>query len=184
MSNEPFVVEEFFQDFNRVRTHALCSEFYDWLAPDGEVYQRVCLGRVPGLIDSLQQAVGSVEILGAGYRLNYEGEVPNQSIHSDVGWGTHALVVYLSEGQSGTGFWRHKATGLSEIRAGQFDVLEQIQDDFENADAWELTSYVEAKVNRAVIYRSDLFHSRFPFEGFGTTPENGRLIAVAFFNFR
>ena len=92
------VLDDFLPDFQRTRTHAITSEFYDWLAPDGEVYRRVSLTRVPGLAQALVEAVGNIEIHGAGYRLNYAGEVPNQSIHSDVGWGTHACVVYLNGG--------------------------------------------------------------------------------------
>lgn len=37
------------------------------------------------------------------------------------------------------------------------------------------------QLGRLVIYESALFHSRWPFEAFGTDPESGRLIAVAFF---
>ena len=40
------------------------------------------------------------------------------------------------------------------------------------------------KFNRAVVYESALFHSRYPFAAFGSGPEDGRLIAVAFFNLR
>ena len=32
-----------------------------------------------------------------------------------------------------------------------------------------------------VIYDGSLFHSRWPFEAFGTGPQDGRLILVAFF---
>lgn len=177
------VLDDFLPDFQRTRTHAITSEFYDWLAPDGEVYRRVSLTRVPGLAQALVEAVGNIEIHGAGYRLNYAGEVPNQSIHSDVGWGTHACVVYLNEGPGGTAFWRHKATQTTEISQGQSDLLEHIQGDFENADAWEVWGHASIKANRAVIYRGNMFHSRFPFEGFGSTPEDGRLIIVAFFSF-
>ena len=41
------VLDDFLPDFQRTRTHAITSEFYDWIAPDGEVYRRVSLTRIP-----------------------------------------------------------------------------------------------------------------------------------------
>lgn len=48
-------------------------------------------------------------------------------------------------------------------------------------DKWELLEYVEGKYNRAVIFEAPLFHSRYPIEGIGTEPENGRLVWVSHF---
>lgn len=165
-----------------VRDHALAAEYVDWPGYDGEVYKRVSLTEVPGLLERLEAEVGPVDMLGMGYRLNYGGELPNQAIHTDLGWGTHALVVYLSEGDSGTGFWRHKATGTHRIDPGDQELFERLKGEWENPDAWELTAYVPMKMGRAVIYESALFHSRYPFAAFGNDPESGRLIAVAFFS--
>ena len=164
-----------------VREHALRAEFIDWPAPDGEVYRRVALVDVPGLREAIEREMGPVEMLGMGYRLNYSGEVPNHAIHSDMGWGTHAAVVYLSDGPGGTAFWRHKATGAHRIDAGDLALFEQINGDWDNADRWEQIGLAEIKLGRGVIYESALFHSRWPFAAFGDSPETGRLIAVAFF---
>src|SRR5688572_20026409 len=128
MSNEVpgvVVIDDFFPDFERVRQHAILSEFYDWWGPDGELYKRITMLHVPQLLDTLTDAVGGIRILMSGYRLNYEGEPPNQSIHSDLGFGTHVIVVYLNEGDSGTAFWSHKETGAEEINFGQLDLLNQ-----------------------------------------------------------
>lgn len=163
------------------RAAALRAEYVDWPAPDGEVYKRVALVEVPGLLEAIERAVGPVEMLGMGYRLNYGGEVPNTAIHSDLGWGTHAAVVYLSEGPGGTAFWRHRATGAERIDAGDADLLAQVQGDWDNPDRWDMTGLAEMKLGRGVIYESALFHSRWPFAAFGDSPETGRLIAVAFF---
>lgn len=180
----PLVIDNFFPDFNRVLTHARTSEFYDWLGPDGEVYKRVNLCRVPTLGDTLQRMVGNVEILGAGYRLNYKDELPNHLIHTDVGWGTHALVVYLNAPNSGTAFWKHKELGIESLDIPTVEVVEKLELDWEHPSKWEQTAFIEGKPNRAVIYNSSWFHSRFPFQAAGETPEDGRLVVVAFFNFR
>lgn len=177
------VIDDFLPDFTRVREHAKLSWFYDWKAPDGELYKRISILHVPGMWDALEQNLGPVKITAMGYRLNFAGEPPNQSIHSDLGFATHACVVYLNDGDSGTAFWKHKATGATELGYGQSELYEQIKSDFEQPDAWEQRLHVPIRQNRAVIYRGNIFHSRFPFEAFGTTPDDGRLIAVAFFAF-
>ena len=178
------VLEDFLPEFDRVRKHAQLSHFYDWEAQDGEVYKRISLLHVPGMLQALEENLGPVRIAAMGYRLNYEGEDPNQSIHADLGFATHACVVYLNPGDSGTAFWKHRETGATDIWYGERDLYEQVKKDFENPDAWEQRQVVPTKPNRAVIYKGNMFHSRFPFKAFGSTPEDGRLVAIAFFAFQ
>ncbi len=174
-------IPNFLFDPDKARAHALASEFIDWQGQDGQVYKRICLTEVPGLRTAIESEMGPVNMLGMGYRLNYEGENPNAAIHSDIGWGTHALVLYLISGHSSTAFWKHKASGLDALEAGDQGALAKVENDWDNQEAWEMTGFVPMIYNGAVIYESKLFHSRYPFEGFGSTPEDGRLIAVAFF---
>jgi hypothetical protein len=164
-----------------VRADGLSAAYGDYHAHDGETYKRVAIQPVPGLQDAIERAMGPVEMLGMGYRLNYAGELPNHAIHSDLGWGTHAAVVYLSDGPGGTAFWRHKASGTTRIDLGDADLLAQLDGDWDNPDRWDMTDIAEMKLGRGVIYESALFHSRWPFAAFGDSPETGRLIAVAFF---
>jgi len=178
---KPRLIDDFLPDAQAIRRHALTSNFIDWPAPDGEVYKRISITEVPGLLARLEAEVGPVEMLGMGYRLNYGGEMPNAAIHSDVGWGTHALVLYLSEGEGGTAFWRHKATGAHRFERGDTDLFERIRYDWDDASRWEMTDLAEMKLGRAVIYESAQFHSRWPFAAFGRDADSGRLIAVAFF---
>jgi hypothetical protein len=175
------VVDGFLHNADAVRAHALQAPYIDWPGHDGQVYKRVALIDVPGLRDRIEQVVGQVDLLGMGYRLNFGGELPNQAIHSDLGWGTHALVLYLSEGEGGTAFWKHKATGTHRIDPGDQELFERIGTDWERPEAWEQVALCEMKYNRAVIYESALFHSRWPFAAFGKGFDDGRLIAVAFF---
>lgn len=165
-----------------VRRAGLDAPYTDWAGPDGEVYKRVCLIEIPGLQDALESRLGPVTMLGMGYRLNYAGEPPNAAIHSDLGWGTHALVLYLQDGEGGTAFWQHKATGAERIDPGDHELLDRVRGDWDRQDAWEQTGLVEMAFNRAAVYESALFHSRWPFAAFGTGPDDGRLIAVAFFD--
>lgn len=171
----------FLDDPKGARAHALASTFIDWVGQDGETYRRICITKVPGLNEAIERVFGPVEMFMQGYRLNYAGEMPNAAVHSDLGWGTHAAVVYLCEGEGGTAFWRHKATRTERIAVGNVELFGSVRNDWNVADAWEMTDVAPLAFNRAALYDGSLFHSRFPFEGFGSTPEDGRLIAVAFF---
>lgn len=177
-------IDGFLPNAEAVRVEALCAPFQDVHAPDGEVYKRVCVAEVPGLVQALEEAVGPVDLLLSAYRLNYAGEEPNAAIHSDIGWGTHALVLYLCDGEGGTAFWRHKATGQHRIEPGDVDLWAAVRDDWNTPEAWDMRGLCTLKFNRAVIYESAVFHSRYPFAAFGAGPEDGRLIVVAFFNLR
>lgn len=175
------IIDDAIPDAAGLRAEALRAPFIDWPGYDGQVYKRVALVNVPGLQAAIEAAMGPVDMLGMGYRLNYGGELPNQAVHSDLGWGTHAAVLYLSDGPGGTALWRHKATGTERIDAGQADLLERIGSDWDDASTWDQIGLAEMKLGRLVIYESALFHSRWPFAAFGNDPESGRLIAVAFF---
>lgn len=178
------VVDGFLPNPEEARQMGLSAPYIDWHGPDGEVYKRICITDVPGVRDGIERAVGPVEMLGMGFRLNFNGELPNAAVHSDMGWGTHALVLYLNDGIGGTAFWRHRATGARRIDPGDFDLFEAVRNDWDDESKWEQTGLCEMAFNRAVIYESALFHSRYPFAAFGNDAESGRLIVVAFFNLK
>ena len=175
------IIDDFLPDAESVRAAGLCADFIDWPGPDGEVYKRIAIAEVPGLRDGIERAMGPVEMLGMGYRLNFNGELPNAAIHSDMGWGTHAAVLYLSEGDGGTAFWRHRATGASRIDPGDVILFEHVRHDWDDAAKWDQIGLAEMKLGRCVIYESALFHSRWPFAAFGADADTGRLVGVAFF---
>lgn len=179
--NSLFVLEDFHPFPHDLRKLALEQKFEDWLGPDGEIYKRIAIGEIPGIRNILEDLFGPVDVLGMAYRLNYNEEEPNAAIHSDVGWGTHALVLYLSDGPSGTAFWKHKKTGADYILPGDTSLFEKVNHDWNNEDAWDQVKFVDMKFNRALIYESVLFHSRYPFKAFGNSPETGRLVVVTFF---
>ena len=174
--------DDFLPNAAEVRREALSARFMDYTAQDGQTYKRVLPTVVPFLKECIEAEMGGpVTMFMQGFRLNFDGERPNQAIHSDVGWGTHALVLYLCDGPGGTALWRHKATGAQRIDPGDKTLFSAVQNDWDDGTKWDRIALCPLRFNRAVIYESALFHSRWPFEAFGTGPEDGRLIAVAFF---
>lgn len=181
MINGLTVYEDFLPNPDAVRARALASPFEDWPGPDGEVYRRICRTEIPEVRAAVERAMGPVDMLGMAFRLNFLGELPNAAVHSDIGWGTHALVLYLCDGPGGTAFWRHQGTGSHRLEPGDVDLFEKVRYDWNDLSSWDMRHMISLKFNRALIYESALFHSRWPFPAFGTNAETGRLIAVAFF---
>ena len=175
-------IPDFIKQPERLRDFALSQVFTDLNAPDGECYKRVCIQDIPEIREALLEVLPEAEILGMGFRLNFNEELPNQLVHSDLGWGTHALVVYLSDGPGGTAFWKHKDTGTVLIDTGDTELLETLQKDWDNEDAWELRYLCQGSPGKGVVYTGKLYHSRYPFKAYGNSAESGRLVAVAFFN--
>jgi len=180
------VVDDFLDNPDIVRQLGVSGNYQDHFGQDGETYKRVMPIHIPAIEHKLAFIMGrDIELLGMAFRLNYEGELPNNEIHADLGWGKYAAVLYLSEPpegkESGTAFWRHH-TGAERIRPGEISTYEAVKNDWNDVSKWEEVRHVSAKYNSCIIYKSELFHSRWPFEAFGTTPEDGRLIIVVFFS--
>lgn len=122
------------------------------------------------------------------FRVTNEG-FEKAYIHSDREMGSNTCVCYLSEHDEpyGTAFYRHIPTGLTEMPSfaemAEMGILEQLKEDMVSRDpaVWEQLDVVEGKLNRAVIFEAPLFHSRYPLEGIGDSPENGRLVWVSHF---
>lgn len=118
-------------------------------------------------------------------------ETEKAYVHSDRMWGAKTCITYLSEHKdvnSGTGFFRHRATGMIEMplfeemkEAGTFEQLSKDMVDGSN-DLWEQTDFVRGIYNRALIFHAPLFHSRWPKNGLGNTEENGRMVHVCHFH--
>lgn len=107
-----------------------------------------------------------------------------------------ALVHYLALGAAdGTAFFRHRSTGFETIDADRRGAY-QARLDAElreggglpgyiagDTPLFERTAAVEARYNRAVLYRSFLLHSGAiaPDAALATDPARGRLTVTAFF---
>lgn len=188
-------VDDFHPDPYGLRAAAIKSEFKTVTGPDGAPYTGVSQFEDPLFIPLVEAALqGKVTPLLQGWRLNFEKELPHNPIHSDdlcSGW---ACVHYMNlpeQCQGGTAFWRHRMLNLTampsaaEIPSFGTDVPsfeKEMEKDCADASPWDMAGYVGMKFNRAIFYPTSQFHSRWPFEGFGTTPEDGRLIKVCFFN--
>ena len=93
-----------------------------------------------------------------------------------------ALVLYISpstkEGLHGTAFWKHKKLGYSipeDTSNEEFDRM--LVEEANVLDNWDLHSVIGYKTNRAIVYPSNYFHSKYPNTGW----KEGRMIYVMFY---
>lgn len=188
------VIDDFCEDIDLVVASAHASGFGKWLPNKGEVgtsyYDGMNFwGHHALMLRPLMLAVKGVIVPNSMFFRSTNEGMEQAYIHSDRESGAHTCVAYLSNHTqpSGTAFYRHIPTGLTEmpsfLEMKELGIFDQLRNDMvtRNPDAWEQVGFLEGKYNRAVIFEAPLFHSRFPLEGIGTTPEDGRLVWVSHF---
>ena len=129
-------------------------------------------------------------------RLTGKGAKGRSGVHIDPA--AYSGILYLSRPEDcatplagGTDFFRHKRTGLEAVpqdpakiaASGYGDINALVEDvvnkDTANAAKWERTMRVPARFNRLLLFSPWQFHNAAP--GFGTTPEDSRLVMLLFF---
>lgn len=189
------IIDDFSPRIDEVRASALASGFGTWLPNKGEVGSSVYTGmNFWGLHSPMLQAL-SFYIGGPVYPNNMFFRVTNADtesayVHSDREWGDFTCITYLSKHseRTGTGFYRHRETGMTHMPSfaemskdqAAFDKLKQ-QMMAGSEDDWELLDFVHGGYNRAVIFDAPRFHARTPRHGFADSPDNGRLIWACHF---
>lgn len=135
----------------------------------------------------IERTVGRKVSIGASFfRLLSENESTAHGedfrIHYDGPYGDNAFLIHLSRPEDafgGTAFWRHLGVNGVELTS---DNAEAVNQDLCTRSAWDMDSFVGVRWNRAVFYPSNRFHSMWPLQGWGSTPETSRLIWTALFS--
>lgn len=194
------VADDFFKNAFNVRAFALAHDFN--VAPEfqGHRYKGCVPVADPKLLSELEAGLAKIhgapcKVTLAFFRLSLHNEDTPVWIHPDSSCDEMAAVVYLTRPlycYGGTAFWKHRGLGLdyypdmadcelNSIVPGQW-LAEQVNQDGQSSDAWEMTGLVSMKFNRLVTYPTKLFHSRYPKESFGNNQDDGRLILAAFYS--
>lgn len=188
------VIDNFCNDIERVRQSAFAAGFDTWNPNKGEVGSSVYEGMGfwgdhALMLSSLMRSIGGVAVPNSMFFRVTNVGMEKAYIHSDRESGNHTCVCYLTEHaeESGTAFFRHKRTGLTEMPSFQemheTGLMDELRADMVSRDPskWEQLDYVRGVKNRALIFHAPLFHSRFPLEGIGSNAETGRLVWVSHF---
>ena len=188
------VVDNFCPQIEEVIASAKAAGFGTWAPSKGEVGSSIYdgmnfWGHHALMLSALIGATGQVVVPNSMFFRSTNVGMEKAYIHSDRQTGAHTCVAYMSEHDepSGTAFYRHIPTGLTEMPSfaemQEMGILEQMKEDMVSRDpaVWEQLDVVEGKFNRALIFEAPLFHSRFPLEGIGSTADEGRLVWVSHF---
>lgn len=189
------IIDSFTPRIDEVRTSALASGFGTWRPNKGEVGSSVYdgmsfWGKHALMLHALAHCVGRPVYPNSMFFRATNVDTEGAYVHSDREAGDFTAIVYLSEHDepSGTGFYRHRETGMThmpsfaELRERP-ELFEQLKHEMvDGSDTyWEQLDFVRGQYNRAVIFDAPRFHARTPRHGFGTTPEDGRIVWVCHF---
>jgi hypothetical protein len=196
------IIDDFLADPYAARRAALALD-YDAAHQHGSFPG--CNSSAPLATDAVDSAVSRLlgTQLGAApgtqhghCRLTRKGDKGKSGVHIDPA--AYSGILYLSRPEDcarpdagGTDFFRHKRTGLesvpqdpARIAASGYGDINALVEDVVNRDTtlparWERTLRVPARFNRLLLFSPWQFHNAAP--GFGTTPEDARLVMLLFF---
>ena len=199
LDGDLLVVDDFYQDPDRVRELALGAEYRGFgEAANFPGRESVKAYASQGHARRLAQIVGKPiahdprQLVFGKFRIAIRSDAGQTRVHLDfVDW---TAVVYLTppeRARGGLGFYRHLPTGLDRVpppnelaRFGcrsreEFD-QRYVLPDTTREDRWETLHEVELAYNRCVVFRGGrLFHGIT--ELFGDAAEEGRLTQNFFF---
>lgn len=183
------VIDNFLSYPDQVRQSALDSGFGTWAPKKGKVGSSIYTGmNYTGfhavLIHALAVSNANPVFPNSMFFRVSNKDTERAYIHSDREMGSRTCIVYLSKHEriSGTAFWRHKRTGLTEMPSFEeqekLGIADELKEDMVSGkrEKWEQLDFIRGHYNRALVFHAPLFHSRFPFHGFGTNEEDGRMI--------
>lgn len=189
------IIDGFTPLIDEARASALASGFGTWKPSKGEVGSSVYdgmnfWGKHSILLHALTHVMGRpVFPNNMFFRVTNE-DTESAYVHSDREAGDCTCIVYLSDhaAVSGTGFYRHRETGMTHMPS--FAEMSKDPIAFEKLkhemvggsdEHWEQLDFVRGLYNRAVIFDAPLFHARTPRHGFSDSAESGRMVWVCHF---
>lgn len=189
------IIDNFTPRIDEVRSSALESGFGTWRPNRGEVGSSVYegmnfWGKHALLLHALAYYIGRPIYPNSMFFRSTNIDTEGAYVHSDRESGDFTCVVYLSahESQYGTGFYRHRETGMTnmpsfaELREKP-ELFERLKHEMVDGSEkyWEQLDFVRGQYNRALIFDAPRFHARVPRHGFGESPEEGRIVWVCHF---
>lgn len=202
MTQDVIIVDDFYAQPLKLREMALKSRYAEITATDYPGYASQMRLETKALERSFSKLISAPLLIDrerftwGGFRFITAESGAKPIVHADVAadW---AGMVYLTpdcDMATGTGLYRHKATGFTgpptdrEARALGFCDTSDFDDkvirpDKADLSKWEVRRVVKPVFNRLVLFRGgDNYHA--PLAGCGDGPETARLTHIFFFNER
>lgn len=182
------IFDDFLDNFEDLKQFYLSCEFKDEVNPvDGVVYPAICKEIPDSIIGDLFRNIADVigrppENPVTFLRMSADGVPCPHRYHTDNSMGQYSLMLYLMDNkEAGTGFARHKQTGLYDAPKTDEELHLTIKDCNDDSK-WQIYSSTEMRENRAVIFDSSLFHVALPIGGFGKSQSDARIVLTCFFS--
>jgi hypothetical protein len=195
MKHKLIVVDDFYENPMSVREFALNLEYRDGGTYPGKDtaglgFDEEHVRRLANIINRPIERFWPT----SNFRLSLEQDTATRHIHFDVNTHIANICLTLDEDcKGGVALWRHKKTGLETVDERETELInktgmtflevesEIVRKDGQDESNFELITYVPYKFNRCVIIYGRQLHSPLP-QGWGDSPENGRLTRHFFFN--
>lgn len=169
------VFDDVLSDPHAYRRQALAQKFGDvTLGPD--TFRGIAMCPDPALTVALIGRLPmGVETTLTFFRRSPRGQAEPNFIHSDEDMGDWTGIYYLNPlpaDGDGTTFWEHAGSSRGPWTP-------DVDASARERVGWNPWRHVPARFNRAVVFRSDLFHSRAIEANYGAG-ESARLVQVVF----
>ena len=154
---------------------------YQDLVFNGTTYPQIAIcNNDEARVNEISEIVGKklTASLPPFYRKYLPTDAQPTYIHSDVGEGDYTVIIFLNKinENNGLAFWEH-ANG--EEKANKLSVGRYALDGLDETK-WLTPKVVPAQYNRAVVFSSALFHSRWPRNNWLIGQDTARVIKVMF----
>ncbi len=180
-------------DFHRFKPVLLNAQYGDHEF-FGKTYKGIAPVTLP-IRALMEDALGfEVNITLSHIRFGLKSTPLTNNIHSDGMGGEFGMVWCLQAPsvESGTAFWKHRATGLSVMPKMHKDdpagshhrLFDYFDAEVKDEANFKLTRIVRSVENQAVFFKSNMWHSRWPKELEIADDETPRVVATVFFNRR
>ncbi len=178
------IIDNFETDPDKTRLEAIKANYISYKAQD-VVYHGIAptdFSKYKKLFE--EHLKKEIKPIVSFYRYYTKDLASPNYIHADMNFCSHIAIQFLHKDlQGGFATWSHKETNLIKATLPlNEDILKKLRDDSKDENKWNRETLVHSRFNRCVIYDADGFHSHYPKQLWGSTPEDGRLIQVFFFN--
>jgi hypothetical protein len=119
-------------------------------------------------VQKLEDALGEplTCVLPPFYRLYTPKDDQPTYVHTDGLISDYTLIIFLNQPEDcygGTAFWKHKSLSVSNYSDNlPPELLDFLMADSYNTDAWDLQKVVPMEHNKALLFDSSWYHSRYP----------------------
>lgn len=179
------VVNDFLDSYPDLKSYSSTCDFVDETNPaDGVCYPDICKDVPDNIRDEILCRLGDIvchepENPIIFLRMSKSGVNCPHIFHNDISMGKYSFMLYLNTREdSGTALAIHKSTGQYKTPCDIDDII----DDMNNQESWEIYKKADMVENRGVLFDSSLFHCALPIGGFGDKQEDARIVLTCFFS--